>query len=226
MYNKEEILNVEGVSFQYEKQPVLQDICFSLRAGDFLGIHGENGTGKTTLMKIILGLLPYETGKITLFGTDRKIFREPEKLGYVSQKANSFNSSFPATVEEVVAANLYTIGKGKTRAQKRDMVEEVLEEVGLADVKKRLIGQLSGGQQQRVFIARTLVSRPKLMLLDEPTVGVDAKSVDTITELLQRLNQKGVTIMMTNHDTHALESVANRMLVLAADGSAVVEEVE
>lgn len=175
-------------------------------------------------MKIILGLLPYEVGNITLFGKDRRIFHAVEKLGYVSQKANSFNSSFPATVEEVVSANVYAAGKGKSRVEKRKMVEDALAEVGLLDLKHRLIGQLSGGQQQRVFIARTLVSRPELMFLDEPTVGVDAKSVDAITKLLQRLNKRGVTIIMTNHDTHALEAVANKVLILSEDGSAKIRE--
>ena len=104
------------------------------------------------------------------------------------------------------------------------MVEDALAEVGLLDLKHRLIGQLSGGQQQRVFIARTLVSRPELMFLDEPTVGVDAKSVDAITKLLQRLNKRGVTIIMTNHDTHALEAVANKVLILSEDGSAKIRE--
>lgn len=215
-----EVLNVEGLCFHYEKQPVLNNIHFKLEKGDFLGIIGENGTGKTTLMKIILGLLPYDIGKITLFGVDRREFRDVAKLGYVSQKANAFNSSFPATVEEVVSANLYTAGRGKSRAQKREMVEEALAEVGIGDLRKRLIGQLSGGQQQRVFIARTLVSRPELVFLDEPTVGVDARSVDAITKLLQRLNRKGVTMVMTNHDTHALEAVANKLLVLSEDGGA------
>ena len=215
-----EVLNVEGLCFHYEKQLVLDNIRFKLEKGDFLGIIGENGTGKTTLMKIILGLLPYETGKITLFGADRREFRDTAKLGYVSQKANAFNSSFPATVEEVVSANLYTAGRGKSRAQKREMVEEALAEVGIGDLRKRLIGQLSGGQQQRVFIARTLVSRPELVFLDEPTVGVDARSVDAITKLLQKLNRKGVTMVMTNHDTHALEAIANKLLVLSEDGGA------
>lgn len=218
------ILTVEDLCFHYEKQLILNHISFGLEKGDFLGIIGENGTGKTTLMKIILGLLPYESGRITLFGTDRQTFRDVSKLGYVSQKANAFNTSFPATVEEVVAANVYSAGRGKSRGEKRDMVDGALAEVGLLDLKKRLIGQLSGGQQQRVFIARTLVSRPELIFLDEPTVGVDARSVDTITELLQTLNSRGVTMVMTNHDTHALEAVANRLLVLKEDGSAELGE--
>ncbi len=221
-----EILRVEDLSFHYEKQPVLHQISFSLEPGDFLGIVGENGTGKTTLMKIILGLLPYAQGRITLFGTDRRSFREPGRIGYVSQKANAFNTSFPATVEEVVFANLYTAGRGKSRRERQAMVDRALDEVGILDLKKRLIGQLSGGQQQRAFIARTLVSRPELIFLDEPTVGIDAKSVDTITSLLRALNRRGVTMVMTNHDTRALTAVAGKLLALSADGSGTVREVE
>lgn len=220
-----ELLKVENLCFHYEKELVLDRVCFSLEAGDFLGVIGENGTGKTTLMKIILGLLPYDSGKITLFGQDRRQFRDLEKIGYVSQKANSFNSAFPTTVEEVVAANLHTGLRlfGRRPAEQQTRVERALAAVGISDLKNRMIGQLSGGQQQRVFIARTLVNRPELLFLDEPTVGVDARSVTAITALLQDLNRQGITMVMTNHDTHALKAVANKILILSEDGRARLE---
>ena len=126
--------------------------------------------------------MPYNKGKITLFGEDLSKFKENYKIGYVSQKANSFNSDFPATVKEVVMANLYS-RRGLFKRYKKEDYEKlstVLEKVGMSGYENRLIGNLSGGQQQRIFIARALISEPELLLMDEPTVGVDAKSVRQI----------------------------------------------
>ena len=120
--------------------------------------------------------MPYNKGKITLFGEDLSKFKENYKIGYVSQKANSFNSDFPATVKEVVMANLYSRRGLFKRYRKEDYekLSTVLEKVGMSGYENRLIGNLSGGQQQRIFIARALISEPELLLMDEPPVGVDA----------------------------------------------------
>jgi zinc transport system ATP-binding protein len=207
----EQILDINSLSFSYYNTDVLNNITFSLSRGDFLGIIGANGTGKSTLIKLILGLLKPSAGSIRVNGG---------KIGYVSQKANSFNSSFPATVNEVVRANLPVKRFHRPTAEQLRAADEAIAEVGMADFGKRLIGQLSGGQQQRVFIARALASKPDLLILDEPTVGVDAKSVETITSLIQSLNRRGMTIIMTNHDTHSLIALASKLAVLSADGSA------
>lgn len=209
---KKNILEIKNLSFSYYNTDVLSDVSFSIQEGDFLGVIGANGTGKSTLIKLILGLLKPSEGEIKINGEG--------KVGYVSQKANSFNSSFPATVNEVVKANLPTkLFMRPTKEQLKD-AENALAEVDMTEFGERLIGQLSGGQQQRVFIARALAAKPDLLILDEPTVGVDARSVDAITTLIQKLNGRGMTIIMTNHDTHSLIALANKLIVLSTDGTA------
>lgn len=212
------IIEVKNLTFEYPDTAVLKDVSFTLEKGDFLGIIGANGAGKSTLIKLIIGLLPYDTGTIKIFGEDFSKVRS--KIGYVSQKANSFNSDFPATVLEVVRANLYSskgLFKRYTSADNKKAVE-ALELVGMAEYKNKLIGSLSGGQQQRVFIARALVSKPELLLMDEPTVGVDAASVRDIMDIICRLNENGMTIIMTNHDTPALLKAANKLLIFCEHG--------
>ena len=103
------------------------------------------------------------------------------------------------------------------------MVDDVLELVGMSEYKDKLIGKLSGGQQQRVFIARALIKNPEILVLDEPTVGIDAKSVETVTNLISKLNKQGITVIMTNHDTHSLKKEANKILTLKQDGTAEIE---
>lgn len=205
------ILTVDNLSFDYSDVSVLSDISFSINEGDFLGIIGSNGTGKSTLIKLLLGLLPCGNGAITYFG------HSEHAVGYVSQKSNSFNSAFPATVREVVMANLFA-EKGLFRhynKSDRERYERVIRSVGMEEYSDKLIGRLSGGQQQRVFIARALIAEPKLIFLDEPTVGIDQRSVKMIYELISRLNRQGITVIMTNHDTQSLVSLANKLLILA-----------
>lgn len=198
------VIEINQLSFQYAlHKPVLEDIQLSMHQGEFLGLVGPNGSGKSTLIKLILGLLSPNQGEIKLFGQPAHQFSDWSKIGYVSQKANSFNSSFPATVFEVVSTGLYGqmglfkwLGK---REKKR--IFETLELVGLADCAQQNIGKLSGGQQQRTFIARALVSRPKLLILDEPTVGVDQESVNRFFDLIEYLHQhEGLSILLVSHD--------------------------
>ena len=201
---EQEILKIENLYFDYSDTSVLRDVNFTLHKGDFLGIIGANGAGKSTLIKIILKILPYNKGKITLFGEDLSKFKENYKIGYVSQKANSFNSDFPATVKEVVMANLYSRRGLFKRYRKEDYekLSTVLEKV-----------------QQRIFIARALISEPELLLMDEPTVGVDAKSVRQIMDIISELNKQGMTIIMTNHDTPELVRVSDKLLIFCEHGN-------
>ncbi len=216
-----EILKVENLSFDYSDTSVLRDVSFTLHKGDFLGIIGANGAGKSTLIKIILKILPYSKGKITLFGEDLSRFRDNHKIGYVSQKASSFNSDFPATVKEVVMANLYSRKGfwGWYGSEDKKKLDDVLGKVGLSGYENRRVGKLSGGQQQRVFIARALISDPELLLMDEPTVGVDAKSVKHIMDIITSLNKQGITIIMTNHDTPELVRVSDKLLIFCEHGN-------
>ena len=216
------ILEVEGVSFAYNNEnAVLRDVSFKLEKGGFLGIIGTNGAGKSTLIKLILGMLPMQSGKISLFGRDIKNGIARDKIGYVSQKALSFNTDFPATVREVVMANLYS-KRGLFRRYTKEDYEKfdtVIKQVGMKDFSDKLIGQLSGGKQQRVFIARALISSPELLLMDEPVAGIDAPSAEEIMSLICELNKSGITIVMTNHDTPSLVRAASSLLIFCSHGN-------
>lgn len=196
------VIEIENLFFEYGSRVVLEDINLKVKKGAFLGLVGPNGSGKSTLLKCILGLQQPTQGVIKLFGEPLEKFKRWDKIGFVSQKANSFNSGFPATVFEVVSMGL--IGKiGLFRffqKQHKEKVKAVIELVGMTEYAKQNIGELSGGQQQRVFIARALVSDPELLILDEPTVGVDSKSVSSFYAMLSELNKKGITFLLVTHD--------------------------
>lgn len=207
MGTKESIIQIDHVSYRYEREDVLKDIHLEIENGSFLAIVGPNGSGKSTLLKLLLGLLKMQKGKIQLFGQDIAKFKDWHKIGYVSQKANSFNTGFPATVYEVVSSGLTKkIGlfhfMNKTHEQK---VLQAIDSVGLLEFKNRNIGELSGGQQQRVFIARALVSDPQILILDEPTVGVDTKNVQSFYDMLEHLNKTlHITLLLVTHDIGAV----------------------
>ncbi|HVJ49376.1 metal ABC transporter ATP-binding protein [Desulfitobacterium sp.] len=215
------IIEVSHLNFGYNDNLILKDISFSVDKGDYLGIIGANGTGKSTLIKLLLKIMDPLSGEMKLLGENINVFKRWDKIGYVSQKANSFNNSFPATVEEVVAANLYS-KIGLLRFPNKSHMEQVyhaLELVGMKDYSKRLIGNLSGGQQQRVFIARVLVNEPEILFLDEPLVGIDARSEEAVYGLLAKLNQElGLTIVMVTHDISAITIHANKLLCLGENG--------
>ncbi|GEL08802.1 metal ABC transporter ATP-binding protein [Salisediminibacterium halotolerans] len=200
-------VEVTNVSFAYDQQNVLEDIQMNISKGSFLGLVGPNGSGKSTLIKLMLGLLKPDSGEIKLFGTDIKHFEQWNKIGFVSQKANSFNSGFPATVFEVVSMGLYgKVGLFRFLSKKdKQKVKETIAQVGMSEYEKTNIGNLSGGQQQRVFIARALVSSPDLLILDEPTVGVDQQSVANFYYMLEKLNREsGITLILVTHDVGAM----------------------
>lgn len=217
MENKEAIVLIDHVSYKYEKEQVLEDIHLSIPKGAFLAIVGPNGSGKSTLIKLLLNLLKLQKGRIQLFGEDIEKFKDWQKVGYVSQKANSFNSGFPATVYEVVASGL-TKRLGLFRFLKKEDKDKILEAISSVDMLpflQRNIGELSGGQQQRVFIARALVSNPELLILDEPTVGVDAKNVNHFYEMLEELNKKlRITLLLVTHDIGAISDKVSHVACL------------
>lgn len=210
---------MENVSFEYSDAPVLRDVSFTVNKGDFLGIIGSNGAGKSTLIKLILGLLPCRSGNIYVNGVKNT---RPD-IGYVSQKANSFNSDFPATVSEVVLSGMKRKRFGNSKAYSKRLIE-VLESVGISGCKDKLIGRLSGGQQQRAFIARALIGGSDIIILDEPTVGIDAMSAKEIMELIKEINRRGTTVIMTNHDTPALVGAADKLLVFCEHGNGELVE--
>lgn len=214
------VLEVKDLSFSYPDKSILHRLSFNVEKGDFLCVVGTNGTGKSTLLKLILNILQATEGEIRLLGKTSDKFRDYSKIAYVSQKATAFNRDFPATVEEIVTLGLYSQKGFLKRYNKadREKVDAALKRVGMYDYRKRKIGYLSGGQQQRVFIAKALVSSPEIIFLDEPTVGIDIKAVDSICCLLGELNKSGITIVMVTHDISSILYHSNKVLVLSEDG--------
>ena len=213
----ETIINIKDLSYRYEKEAVLEHINITIPRGSFLAIIGPNGSGKSTLIKLMLGLLKVQTGEIELFGKPIQEFKEWDKIGYVSQKANSFNSGFPATVFEVVMSGLTKkIGLFHfAKKPHREQVIKALESVDMLQFANRNIGELSGGQQQRVFIARALVSNPQLLILDEPTVGVDVANETQFYKIVEHLNKDlGITIILVTHDIEAVSDEVTQVACL------------
>ncbi|MFZ2205273.1 MAG: metal ABC transporter ATP-binding protein [Candidatus Magasanikiibacteriota bacterium] len=209
------IIEVKNIFFSYNKEEVIRDISFDVHQGDYLGMIGPNGAGKTTLLKIMLGLLVAGSGSVKLFGQDIKNFKDWQKIGYVPQKATSFDINFPATVKEVVLMGRYARVGLFRRVTEKDLVlvEKSLKQVDMWEYKDRLIGDLSGGQQQRVFIARALVSEPEIIFLDEPTSGVDEKTQNEFFSLLRKLNQEfSLTLVLVSHD---IEKITKEVMHIA-----------
>ena len=210
------IISIENVSFAYNKENVLQDIILSIDEGDFVGIIGCNGSGKSTLMKLLIGQLSPSKGKIKLFDEDLDKSSKLDRIGYVPQISLSSGANFPATVEEIVMANLYSkIGFMKfPKKEHKEKVKAALKVVNMEDFSKRLIGNLSGGQQQRVMIAKALVSDPKIIILDEPTTGIDAASEEKLYALLEKLNKDSkITIVIVSHDFAKISKYTNKIFV-------------
>jgi len=211
------ILNIKNLSYAYEDREVLEDIDFTIQPGRFVGLVGPNGSGKTTLIKLILGLIKHKRGNIELFGTPIEKFKDWDRIGFVSQKANSFNTGFPASVFEVVSMGL-TSKVGYLhffRKKHKEKIKEAIDLVGMSEYIHKNVGDLSGGQQQRVFIARALVSEPDFLILDEPTVGVDAENVQRFYEMLADLNRnKGITLLFVTHDIGTMTAYATDIACL------------
>ena len=187
----QEVIKLENVTYRYNSDLVLENISFKADQGDLLGIIGPNGAGKTTLFSLILGLLEGYQGKITVFGEDirnnRKILK---KIGYIPQK-NIIDQGFPATVEEIVSLGVF---ERKTK----DKIISAINTVGLLEQKHKRIGELSGGQQQRILIAKALVNEPQLLILDEPTTGIDLETQNKFYALLKKLNSENkITIIFS-----------------------------
>ena len=211
------MVDLEQVSFAYGSERVLDDVSLRIGRGDFLGIIGPNGSGKTTLLRVLLGLLRPTSGRIKLFGIDVRLFREWARIGYVPQKATAFDARFPASVLEVVISGRSGVAGIAHRFGGRDRTaaEEALETVGMLNFRARPIGRLSAGQQQRVFIARALASHPEMLLLDEPTVGVDVDAQEQFYSLLRRLNREfGTTLVLVSHDVSVVAGEVTQLACL------------
>ncbi|WP_265111437.1 metal ABC transporter ATP-binding protein [Halosolutus halophilus] len=206
------VIDVDEVTFAYGDQPAVRDVSLTVEEGDFLGLIGPNGSGKTTLLHLMLGLQRPDSGSIELFGEPVSEFDEGERIGYVSQQATSRGGTMPVTVREVVTMGRFAhAGHGRLTDEDRAIVDDALETVGITDLADRRVNQLSGGQRQRAYIARALASEADLLALDEPTVGVDAESRDAFYQLLESLNESGITIILIEHDIGVVTDRANRI---------------
>lgn len=201
----ETIVDLKNVTAAYERRAALLDVSLHIHPGQFIGLIGPSGSGKTTLMRAILGQIAPREGSIKVLGRPVDFGRTPIGIGYVPQ-LETVDWNFPVTVEEVVL-----MGRAMQSGflpwpsrQEKGRMMAVLSRLGIADLSRRHIRQLSGGQQQRVFLARALISEPKLLLLDEPTSGVDIKTRDDVMHLLADLNADGVTILMTSHELNTV----------------------
>jgi zinc transport system ATP-binding protein len=192
------VIELEHVWFSYQATPVLADVTFALPRGEFLGIIGPNGGGKTTLLKLMLGLLKPDRGRIRVLGQEPSV--ASSKVGYVPQDTD-FNRNFPISVLDVALMGRLSrsrSGRGYS-SEDREKVEQILERVGMLEYRERPIGKLSGGQRQRVFIARALATEPEILFLDEPTASVDRDFKSDLYDILHELN-KEVTIVVITHD--------------------------
>lgn len=197
------LIELTDVSFAYGPNEVLSHIHLDINRGDYVGVIGPNGGGKTTLLRVILGLRAPKHGLVNLFGQPISSFKAWHKVGYVAQHSTSLETKAPVTVEEVVGmGRISRLGLFKMRGSKdKKIIEEAMAKVAILPLRKRLLTELSGGQQQRVFIAKALAGEPEVLILDEPTVGIDIKSQDAFYQLLAKLNKKEqLTLVLVSHD--------------------------
>jgi zinc transport system ATP-binding protein len=238
----EPLVDLSGATFGYTSTPVVEDVSLTVDPGEYVAIVGPNGSGKSTLMKLVLGLLKPDEGTARLFGQPAARFDDGERVGYVAQHASAAKE-MPITVREVVKMGRFphvrfgrfvaetdvdrvreqpieTLTDGVNRVFGRlsaddwDIVDDALATVGMSAFADRRVTQLSGGQRQRAFIARALAGEADLLVLDEPTVGVDAESVDAFYDLLAALNEAGITIILIEHDLGAVVDHAERVVCL------------
>jgi zinc transport system ATP-binding protein len=213
----EPIVELREVSVRYANGIFALDrITLDVNAQDLLALIGPNGAGKSTLLKVILGLVKPTSGSVKLFAS-QELAKNLKYVGYIPQNAQARDTNLPFNVFE-------TVMLGRTphaglfhgvSAQDRQKVVEVLKMFGIFELKDRRIGQLSGGQSQRVFLAKAMVAEPKLLLLDEPTSGVDTTSRGEFYRILERLNKEnGITVILSSHDIGVITKIANRVLCI------------
>lgn len=208
----EPLIKIENLTVAYDKVPVLQNVNLDIFEKDFLGVIGPNGGGKTTLLKAILGLLKPQHGKV-IFGKDLNGRKKP--IGYLPQ-VKHIDRKFPITVSDVVLSGSVMENKKCSKAEMKDRVENLLVEMGVADIRSKAIGELSGGQMQRVFLCRALLSSPKLLILDEPDTFVDNRFEGELYEKLRQLNEE-IAIVLVSHDVGTISSYVKTIACINKD---------
>lgn len=212
---KKPVIEVEGVSVSRSGTRVIEGANFTVLQGEFVGVVGPNGGGKTTLIKATLGLLPRDSGAVRLFGQPVEQFNNWKRIAYVGQDAVNFDQTFPLSVRELVSLGRIqkeNLGRRLTGDDWR-RVDEILGFMGIRDLAEKRIGQLSGGQKQRVFVAKAMVREPDILFLDEPVAGVDAETQERFYMKLSNLNaQRGTTIIDVSHDLSAVFCRMSRVI--------------
>ena len=212
-----DIIAADNLCFKYDGAEILHGVTLTIAAGDYVGLVGPNGSGKTTFIKTALGLLQPTHGSVLLFGSKPSDFTGWGKIGYLPQKLAGFNPSFPALVREVVSLGLLGRKSFPRRIDAADagLLDSILRLLDIQDIQHKRIGELSGGQLQRVLLARALVSRPEFLILDEPTTALDPETRDTFFSTLKALNQDSrVTIIIVTHDIADIGKYASKLLYL------------
>lgn len=207
-------VSVRNLVVRYDAVTALDGATFSVNCGEALGIVGPNGSGKSTLLKTIAGLLKPHSGSVDVFGTQPRAL-PPGSIAYVPQ-IEAVDWTFPATVQDVVAMGRFPrLGLfGRFHAQDRAAVQRALEQTNMAHLATRHISALSGGQQQRAFVARAIAQQPELLLLDEPTTGVDAETEEALRRVVRELVAGGLPVIMTTHDLDRAPDWFDRLMVL------------
>jgi zinc transport system ATP-binding protein len=209
------VVTVDRAVVSYDGRPVLDGVCLTVAPGEVVAILGANGSGKSTLVRTALGLVPVAAGEVRLFDTPLRRFKQWSRIGYVPQRLGA-GSGVPATVAEVVASGRLArrgLLRPATAADQR-AVADALATVDLASLGRSPVGTLSGGQQQRVLIARALAGQPELLVLDEPTAGVDVGSQETFARALKRFVDDGGTVLFVAHELGPLRPLITRSVVV------------
>jgi len=188
-------IDINNLSFAYGRKLVINNLSFSINPGNFLVVRGKNGTGKSTLIKCLLGLNPVQTGTIFFDHDDINTNKNWTKIGYISQSIDHFNYEFPITVNEVLTNT-------KLRKVKENRKLKLLDQMGILEILNENINSLSGGQLQRVFIVKAMLNFPKLLILDEPTASIDKKNVEYFYQTVNALNSEGTTVILITHDDY------------------------
>lgn len=210
-------IEADDLSYAYGGVSALKDVGFTLKEGEYMAVIGPNGGGKTTLIKLLLGILAPSTGAIRIFGRPATDRRARLDVGYVPQRISSEAAEFPATVREIVESGRTPRRGPFARWTKADQeaIDHALETLGIADLAERTIGGLSGGQRQRAFIARAVAGEPRILILDEPTVGVDQSAQEAFRKFLTHANRDhGMTIVFVTHDVEFVSREADSVLCL------------
>jgi len=211
------IFDVKNLNFNVGGQNILSDISFEINSAEYIAVIGPNGGGKTTLIRILLGLDKPTSGNVMIFGKSIKKFKEWYKIGYVPQRATLVDANFPGTVEDIV-------NMGRTSQRKlfssmseidKESVIDAMHKMDVYELKDKMVGTLSGGQRQRVMIARALASKPEILILDEPNTGVDMLSQKRFYALLRQLNiEEKITIVFITHDIGVIADDIARLFTI------------